>query len=401
MTSPADHGFSTRAIHAGQEPDAGTGAVVTPIYQVSTYKQDGIGGFRGGYEYSRSANPTRTALEECLAALEGGGRGFAFASGLAGQDTVVRSLLTPGDHAVVPSDAYGGTYRYFNRVAKPQGIEHSIAATHDVEAVRAAIRPGVTRLVWVETPSNPLLGIADIRALAEVAHAAGALLVVDNTFATSYLQQPLALGADIVTHSTTKYAGGHSDVVGGAVVTAKDVSLKHVRGFEDIAERIAFHQNAIGGIAGPFDAWLVLRGLKTLAVRMERHCDNAEAVVAHLAGHPAVEKVFYPGLEDHPGHAVAARQMRRFGGMVSILLAGGEQAAVDVCGATAIWTLGESLGGVESLIEHPARMTHASVAGTELEVPRNLVRLSVGIEDADDLVDDLDAALNATLDAHG
>ncbi len=392
MTSADDHGFATRAIHAGQEADSATGAVVTPIYQVSTYKQDGIGGFRGGYEYSRSANPTRTALEECLAALEGGGRGFAFASGLAGQDTVARSVLTPGDHVVVPSDAYGGTYRYFNKVARPQGIEHTIAALSDVDAVRAAIRPGTTKLVWVETPTNPLLNIADIGALAEVAHAAGALLVVDNTFATSYLQNPLALGADIVTHSTTKYAGGHSDVVGGAVVTAQEVT---VAGFEDVAERIAFHQNSIGGIAGPFDSWLVLRGLKTLAVRMERHCDNAEAVVEHLVGHPAVESVLYPGLDSNPGHEVAARQMRRFGGMVSILLRKGEQAAVDVCGATTVWTLGESLGGVESLIEHPARMTHASVAGTALEVPRHLVRLSVGIEDVDDLIGDLDAALAA------
>ncbi|MDQ2781276.1 MAG: cystathionine gamma-synthase [Actinomycetota bacterium] len=391
-SDPARDGFATRAIHAGQEPDPATGAVVPPIYQVSTYKQDGIGGLRGGYEYSRSANPTRTALEECLAALEGGGRGFAFASGLAGQDTVVRSLMRPGDHAVVPSDAYGGTYRYFNQVAKVQGIDHTIASLSDVDAVRAAIRPGVTKLVWVETPTNPLLGIADIRALAEVAHAAGALLVVDNTFATSYLQQPLALGADIVTHSTTKYSGGHSDVVGGAVVTARSIS---VMGMEDAEERIMFHQNAIGGIAGPFDAWLVLRGLKTLTVRMEQHCTNAETVVEQLVGHPAVEKVFYPGLPDHPGHDVAARQMRRFGGMVSILVRGGEHAAVEVCGATRLWTLGESLGGVESLIEHPARMTHASVAGTPLEVPRNLVRLSVGIEDVNDLVDDLDAALSA------
>ncbi len=393
MTSPHHaQGFATRAIHAGQEPDSATGAVVTPIYQVSTYKQDGIGGFRGGYEYSRSANPTRAALEECLAALEGGGRGFAFASGLAGQDTVARSVLTPGDHVVVPSDAYGGTYRYFNKVARAHGIEHSIAPLSDVDAVRAAIRPGTTRLVWVETPTNPLLNIADIQALAEVAHEAGVLLVVDNTFATSYLQNPLALGADVVTHSTTKYAGGHSDVVGGAVVTAKDVT---VPGFEDISERIAFHQNSIGGIAGPFDSWLVLRGLKTLAVRMEQHCSNAEAVVEHLMGHPAVESVLYPGLDSHPGHDVAARQMRRFGGMVSILLRKGEQAAVDVCGATTVWTLGESLGGVESLIEHPARMTHASVAGTELEVAPNLVRLSVGIEDVDDLLGDLDAALAA------
>ena len=390
--SAQGHGFATRAIHAGQDPDPATGAVVTPIYQVSTYKQDGIGGLRGGYEYSRSANPTRAALEECLAALEGGSHGYAFASGLAGQDTVVRALMRPGDHAVVPSDAYGGTYRYFNQVAKPAGIDHSIAPVADVDAVRAAIRPGVTKVVWVETPTNPLLGIADIAAIAEVAHAAGALLVVDNTFATSYLQTPLALGADVVTHSTTKYAGGHSDVVGGAVVVSSDVAVPELA---DAADRIAFHQNAIGGIAGPFDAWLVLRGLKTLALRMEQHCTNAERVVEHLVGHPAVEKVYYPGLEEHPGHEVAARQMKRFGGMVSVLLRGGERAAADVCGATTVWTLGESLGGVESLIEHPARMTHASVAGTPLEVPRNLVRLSVGIEDADDLIDDLDAALSA------
>ncbi len=392
MSSPDDQGFATRAIHAGQEADTATGAVVTPIYQVSTYKQDGIGGFRGGYEYSRSANPTRAALEGCLAALEGGGRGFAFASGLAGQDAVARSVLTPGDHVVVPSDAYGGTYRYFNKVAKPQGIEHTIAPLSDVDAVRAAIRPGTTKLVWLETPTNPLLNIADIAALAEVAHAAGALLAVDNTFASSYLQNPLALGADIVTHSTTKYAGGHSDVVSGAVVTAKEVT---VPGAEHISDRIAFHQNSIGGVAGPFDSWLVLRGLKTLAVRMEQHCDNAEAVVEHLVAHPAVESVLYPGLESHPGHNVAAKQMKRFGGMVSILLRKGEQAAVDVCGATTIWTLAESLGGIESLLEHPGRMTHASVAGTALEVPPNLVRLSVGIEDVDDLIGDLDAALAA------
>ena len=386
------HGFATRAIHAGQEPDAATGSVVTPIYQTSTYKQDGIGGLRGGYEYSRSANPTRTALEECVAALEGGERGYAFASGLAGQDTVVRALLSHGDHVVVPSDAYGGTYRYFNKVAGPGGIEHTIASIHEVDSVRAAIRPGVTKLVWVETPTNPLLGIADIAGIAEVAHAEGALLVVDNTFATSYLQSPFALGADIVTHSTTKYAGGHSDVIGGVVVVAQEFGAK---GFPDAAERIEFHQNAIGGIAAPFDSWLVLRGLKTLAIRMEKHCDNAERVVEHLLTHPAVETVYYPGLPEHPGHQLAAKQMKRFGGMVSISVKGGERAAVAVCGATQIWTLGESLGGVESLIEHPARMTHASVTGTPLEVPRNLIRLSVGIEDADDLIDDLDAALSA------
>jgi len=393
MTEHSDTGFSTRAIHAGQEPDPQTGAVVPAIYQVSTYKQDGVGGLRGGYEYSRSANPTRTALEECLAALEGGARGFAFASGLAGQDTVIRSLLTPGDHVVVPSDAYGGTYRLFNKVARPWGVEHTITSIHDVEAVRAAIRPGQTRIVWVETPTNPLLGIADIAALAEVAHEAGALLAVDNTFATPYLQQPLSLGADIVMHSTTKYCGGHSDVVGGAVVVAESVA---VPGFEDAADRIAFHQNSMGAVAGPFDAWLVLRGLKTLAVRMDRHCDNAEKVVAFLQGRDDVTAVHYPGLEGHPGHAVAAKQMLRFGGMVSFQVTGGEQRAVDVCGATSVWTLGESLGGVESLIEHPGRMTHASVAGTELEVPADLIRLSVGIEDVDDLIADLAAALDKT-----
>ena len=389
-----EQGFSTRAIHAGQEADAQTGAVVPPIYQVSTYKQDGIGGFRSGYEYSRSANPTRAALEECLAALEGGSRGFAFASGLAGQDTVCRALLVPGDHVVVPSDAYGGTYRYFNKVAKPQGIEHSIARIASVDAVRAAIRPGQTKMVWVETPTNPLLGIADIEAIAEVAHEAGAVLVVDNTFATAYLQNPLALGADIVTHSTTKYSGGHSDVVGGGVITGRDIA---VQGYEDAEERIAFHQNSIGGVAGPFDAWLTLRGLKTLAVRMERHCDNAEKVVDFLTGHDGVAEVLYPGLPGHVNHDIAARQMKRFGGMVSFRLRRGEDAAVKACAAVQLWTLGESLGGVESLIEHPARMTHASVAGTELEVPADLIRLSVGIEDVDDLIADLKEAL----DIHG
>jgi len=389
-----EHGFSTRAIHAGQEADALTGAVVTPIYQVSTYKQDGIGGFRSGYEYSRSANPTRTALEECIAALEGGSRGFAFASGLAGQDTVARALLVPGDHVVVPNDAYGGTYRYFNKVAKPQGIEHSIANMGDVEAVRAAIRPGQTKLVWVETPTNPLLGIADIEAIAAIAHEAGAALVVDNTFATAYLQSPIALGADIVTHSTTKYSGGHSDVVGGAVVTAKTIT---VPGYEDAEERIAFHQNSIGGVAGPFDSWLTLRGLKTLAIRMERHCDNAEKVVEFLEGHDGVSQVLYPGLPGHANHDVAARQMKRFGGMVSFRMRRGEDAAVKACAAVSLWTLGESLGGVESLIEHPGRMTHASVAGTELEVPGDLIRLSVVLEDVDDLIADLREAL----DIHG
>ncbi len=393
---PSDHvphgalGFSTRAIHVGSEPDPTTGAVVPPIYATSTYKQDGIGGLRGGYEYSRSANPTRTALEECFAALEGGERAFAFASGLAAEDTVLRSLLSPGAHVVVPSDAYGGTYRLFNRVARPWGVEHSIAPIADVDAVRAAIRPE-TAMVWVETPTNPLLAIADIEALAAIAHEAGALLVVDNTFASPYLQSPLALGADIVTHSTTKYCGGHSDVVGGMAVTRAGVVTSSG---ESASERIGFHQNAMGAVAGPFDAWLVLRGLKTLAVRMERHCDNAELVTEFLTGHRGVTAVHYPGLANHPNHAVAAAQMRRFGGMVSFRVRGGEDVAAKVVGETQVWTLGESLGGVESLIEHPAQMTHASVAGTELEVPGDLIRLSVGIEDAQDLIADLAQALD-------
>ncbi|CUR55155.1 Cystathionine gamma-synthase [metagenome] len=376
-------GFETRAIHAGYEPDAATGAVIPPIYATSTYKQDGVGGLRGGYEYSRSANPTRTALEGNLAALEEGERGFAFASGLAAEDTLVRSVCRPGDHAVIPDDAYGGTYRLFDKVEKVWGLEHSPAPVSDVDAVRAAIRPGRTKLVWVETPTNPMLNIGDIEALAAVAHEAGALLVVDNTFASPYLQQPLTLGADAVIHSTTKYCGGHSDVVGGALVV-RDLEL---------AEQIGFHQNAIGAVAGPFDAWLTLRGLRTLALRMDRHCENAEKVVEFLTGHPKVSQVIYPGLPEHPGHAVASRQMKRYGGIVSFRVTGGEQHALEVCDATEVFTLGESLGGVESLIEHPGRMTHASVAGTDLEVPSDLIRLSVGIETADDLLADLDRAL--------
>ncbi|MBM0126455.1 cystathionine gamma-synthase [Pimelobacter simplex] len=379
-------GFETRAIHAGYAPDPTTGAVIPPIYATSTYAQDGVGGLRNGYEYSRSANPTRTALESTLAALEGGAHGYAFASGLAAEDTLIRALCKPGDHVVLPNDAYGGTFRLFDKVATVWGVEHSPAPVTDVDAVRAAIKPGVTRMVWVETPTNPLLSIGDIEALAAVAHDAGALLVVDNTFASSYLQQPLALGADVVVHSTTKYAGGHSDVVGGALVVDDDA----------LAERIGFHQNSIGGVAGPFDSWLVLRGLKTLALRMERHSDNAEKVADFLGKHPAVSQVIYPGLADHPGHAVASRQMRRYGGMVSFRVKGGEEQALAICAATKVFTLGESLGGVESLIEHPGRMTHASVAGTDLEVPADLVRLSVGIETSEDQLADLDRALAST-----
>jgi len=379
-------GFETRAIHAGYEPDPTTGAVIPPIYATSTYKQDGVGGLRGGYEYSRSANPTRTALEGNIAALEEGERGFAFASGLAAEHTLLASVTRPGDHVVIPDDAYGGTYRLFAKVEDPRGLAHTPAPVSDVDAVRAAIRPGETKVVWVETPTNPLLNIGDIEALASVAHDAGALLVVDNTFASPYLQQPLTLGADVVVHSTTKYCGGHSDVVGGALVV-RDL---------DLAERIGFHQNAIGAVAGPFDSWLTLRGLKTLGVRMDRHCDNAEKVVDFLTRHPAVSQVIYPGLAEHPGHAVASKQMKRYGGIVSFRVAAGEQAALDACARAQVFTLAESLGGIESLIEHPGRMTHASVAGTDLEVPADLIRLSVGIETVDDLLADLDRALHST-----
>jgi cystathionine gamma-synthase len=381
MDKDVHQGFETLAIHAGQEPDPVTGAVVPPIHQASTYKQDGIGGLRGGYEYSRSANPTRTALEVCLAELEGGARGLAFASGLAAEDTLLRAVCRPGDHAIIPGDAYGGTYRLFAKVAEPWGLEFDPVPLGDIDAVRAAVRPE-TKVIWVETPTNPLLGIADIAALASLAHSSGALLVVDNTFASPYLQRPLALGADAVVHSTTKYIGGHSDVVGGALIAA-DAGL---------GERLAFHQNAMGAVAGPFDSWLTLRGVKTLGVRMDRHCANANAVVDMLTRHPAVREVLYPGLPGHAGHGVAAKQMKAFGGMVSFRM-GSEEEAVRVCEATKLFTLGESLGGVESLIEHPGRMTHASAAGSPLEVPGDLVRLSVGIEDADDLLRDLDRAL--------
>ncbi|MGA3561617.1 cystathionine gamma-synthase [Melissospora conviva] len=377
------YGFETLAIHAGQEPDPRTGAVIPPIFQTSTYAQDAVGSPRLGYEYSRSGNPTRDALQECLAALEGGTVGLAFASGLAAEDTLLRTVCAPGDHVVIPDDAYGGTYRLFARVAQRWGVDWTAAKVSDPDAVRAAIQPGRTKIVWAETPTNPLLGIADIAALAGIAHEASALLVVDNTFASPYLQQPLGLGADVVVHSTTKYVGGHSDVVGGALITA-DTAL---------GDELRYHQNAMGAINGPFDAWLTLRGIKTLGVRMDRHCDNAERIAAFLSGHPAVSQVLYPGLPEHPGHEVAAKQMRRFGGMISFRAAGGEEAAVKICNSTELFVLAESLGGVESLIEHPGQMTHASAAGSPLEVPADLVRLSVGIETADDLLADLERAL--------
>ena len=378
-----DHGFETLALHAGQEPDPLTGSVVPPIYQVSTYAQDGVGGLRNGYEYSRSGNPTRYALEQCLAALEAGTDGFAFASGLAAEDTLLRAVCAPGDHVVIPDDAYGGTYRLFAAVMSRWGVEWTSARLSDVESVRAAMRPN-TRVLWVETPTNPLLNIADIAALADVAHAGGALLAVDNTFASPYLQQPLTLGADVVVHSTTKYIGGHSDVIGGALVAATP----------ELAEKLGYHQNAMGAVAGPFDAWITLRGVKTLPVRMDRHCANAAAVVELLQRHRRVTQVFYPGLPDHPNHDVAARQMSQFGGMVSFRVEGGEEAAVEVVNSARLFTLAESLGGVESLIEHPGRMTHASAAGSPLEVPGDLVRLSVGLETIDDLLADLEQALS-------
>ncbi|GAA2755768.1 cystathionine gamma-synthase [Actinopolymorpha rutila] len=381
--SEQHRGFETQAIHAGQEPDPATGAVITPIFATSTYAQDGVGRPRQGYEYSRTQNPTRGALEECLTALEQGVRGFAFASGMAAEDTLLRTVCRPGDHVVIPNDAYGGTYRLFSKVAQPWGVEHTPAHVSDVTAVRAAVQARPTSVVWVETPTNPLLSVADIAALADVAHEAGALLVVDNTFASPYLQQPLTLGADVVVHSTTKYCGGHSDVVGGALVAAD----------AELGERLAFHQNSMGAVAGPFDSWLVLRGLKTLAVRMERHCDNAERIASFLQAHPKVRQVLYPGLPEHAGHEVAAKQMRRYGGIVSFRHADGAAAAAEVCERTRVFTLAESLGGIESLIEHPGRMTHASAAGSPLEVPDDLVRLSVGIETVDDLLEDLAQAL--------
>jgi cystathionine gamma-synthase len=383
-TNPAGArtGFATRAIHAGQAPDPTTGSVIVPIHATSTYVQDGVGGLRSGYEYSRTGNPTRTALEECLAALENGRFARAFASGMAASDVLLRAVLRPGDHIVIPDDAYGGTFRLVDKVLRHWGIEHTPVALSDVDAVRAACRPN-TKIVWVETPTNPMLNIADIAALSGVAHDAGARLVVDNTFASPYLQQPLELGADVVVHSTTKYLGGHSDIVGGALVTSE----------QELAEQVAFLQNGGGAVPSPFDAWLTLRGVKTLALRMEKHSDNAERVVEFLLAHPKVTGVRYPGLADHLGHEVAAKQMRRFGGMVSFTVAGGQQAALDVMARTKVFTLAESLGGVESLIEHPGLMTHASVADSELAVPADLIRLSVGIEDADDLVEDLRVAL--------
>ncbi|UOE44000.1 cystathionine gamma-synthase [Agromyces larvae] len=387
MSIPDQSGFDTRAIHAGQEFDPTTGAVIPPVYLTSTYVQDGIGGLRNGYEYSRGGNPTRTALETQLAALEGGIRGLSFASGLAAEDALLRTVLRPGDHVVIGNDVYGGTHRLIRRIFGEWGVTHSTVDTSDLAAVEAAIELGTTKVLWVETPSNPLMKISDVAALAEIGQEAGLITVVDNTFASPALQQPIALGADVVVHSTTKYLGGHSDVIGGALVFAA--------GQEELAERVAFTQFAAGAVSGPFDAFLTSRGIKTLGIRMQRHSSNAQALAERLVGHPGVARVLYPGLPTHPGHELAARQMSGFGGMLSIELAGGGVAARRFAESTHVFQLAESLGGIESLVNHPWSMTHASVRGTEAEVPESIVRLSVGIEDVEDLLADIDAALGA------
>ncbi|MCK6626561.1 MAG: cystathionine gamma-synthase [Anaerolineae bacterium] len=377
-----NHHFETLAIHAGQPPDPATGAVMTPIYQTSTYAQSEVGVFKG-YEYSRTDNPTRTALQSCLAALEGADFGLAFASGLAATDTLFR-LVAPGEHVLLGDDVYGGTYRLLDKILRGYGVLFDPVNMADLDAVAAALRPQ-TRLVWLETPTNPMLRLADIAAISRLAHQAGAKVAVDNTFATPFLQQPLALGADFVVHSTTKYLGGHSDVVGGAILTSD----------AEAYQRLKFLQNAVGAVPGPMDCWLVLRGIKTLALRMERHCANAKQIAAFLVEHPAVARVHYPGLPGDPGHTLAARQMHDFGGMISFILKGGEPAARKMVAATRIFTLAESLGGVESLIEHPAAMTHASVTDSPLAVDPGLVRLSVGVEHVEDLLADLEQALDS------
>lgn len=375
-------GPATRAIHAGYRPDPATGAVNVPIYASSTFAQDGVGGLRGGFEYARTGNPTRAALEASLAAVEEGAFARAFSSGMAATDCALRAMLRPGDHVVMPDDAYGGTFRLIDKVFTRWDVQYTPVRLADLDAVGAAITPR-TRLIWVETPTNPLLSIADITAIAELGTDRSAKVLVDNTFASPALQQPLRLGADVVLHSTTKYIGGHSDVVGGALVTND----------EELDEEFAFLQNGAGAVPGPFDAYLTMRGLKTLVLRMQRHSENACAVAEFLADHPSVSSVLYPGLPSHPGHEIAARQMRGFGGMVSVRMRAGRRAAQDLCAKTRVFILAESLGGVESLIEHPSAMTHASTAGSQLEVPDDLVRLSVGIEDIADLLGDLEQAL--------
>ncbi|NYF27295.1 MULTISPECIES: cystathionine gamma-synthase [unclassified Microbacterium] len=379
----SDHAFATRAIHAGQAPDPVTGAIIPPIYQSSTHVQDSVGGLRSGYEYNRAGNPTRSSLETQLAALEGGASALSFASGLAAEDALLRGILKPGDHVLLGNDVYGGTYRLLTRVLAPWGIGTTTVELADIDALRAAIRPE-TKIVWLETPSNPLLKIVDIAQIAEIAHAAGLTVVVDNTFASPALQQPLALGADLVVHSTTKYLGGHSDVLGGAVVFADD------RFFE----QVKFQQFAVGAVSAPLDAWLTTRGIKTLALRMRQHSENAQAIAEWAQARPEFAQVYFPGLASHPGHDIAAKQMSAFGGMLSFGLAAGADAARAFVESTSVFQLAESLGGVESLIGYPPDMTHASVRGTELAVPENIVRLSVGIEDVGDLIADLEQGLD-------
>jgi cystathionine gamma-synthase len=376
-------GFATRAIHEGQEFDPTTGAIIPPIYQTSTFVQDGVGGLRNGYEYSRGGNPTRTSLETLLASLEGGVRALSFASGLAAEDALLRAALRPGDHIVLGNDAYGGTHRLIDRIHSAWGIRNTTVDLTDLDAVRTALGTDGTRMLWIETPSNPLMKISDIAALVELGHAVGAVVVVDNTFASPALQQPLSFGADVVVHSTTKYLGGHSDVIGGALVFAD----------EELAEKAQFIQFAAGAISSPMDAWLTTRGIKTLAVRVRQHSANAQAIAEALVGHAGVDAVYYPGLPDHPGHELAQRQMSGFGGMLSVALSGGAASARRFAESTRVFQLAESLGGVESLIGYPSEMTHASVRGTPLEVPDNIVRLSVGIEDVDDLLADVEQAL--------
>jgi cystathionine beta-lyase/cystathionine gamma-synthase len=380
--------FETRAIHEGQEPDPATGAVTVPIYQTSTFVQEAVGEHKG-YDYSRAGNPTRTALELCLASLEGAEHGVAFSSGL-GAVTTIMHLVSPGERVVCVNDVYGGVYRMFTQIYAPKGHEFDFISASEMSASLAEHLDDRTRVVWLETPTNPLMNLVDIRAAAEAAHAAGAMVVVDNTFATPYLQRPLELGADLVVHSTTKYLGGHSDLIGGFAATSDPT----------VAERLYFLQKSLGAVPGPFDCWLVLRGLKTLAIRMRKHSENAAAVASFLDGQPRVEQVLFPGLASHPGHEIAKRQMSDYGGMLSFL-AESEEEAIALCTRTRVWRLAESLGGVESLIEHPARMTHASTADAPYAVPGNLIRLSVGIESADDLVADLEAALVRSAAAAG
>jgi cystathionine gamma-synthase len=386
MSDKKKQGFATRAIHAGQEFDPTTGAVIPPIYQSSTFVQTHIGGLRSGYEYGRGGNPTRNGLEEQLAALEGGKHGISFASGLAAEDALLRGILQPGDHIILGNDAYGGTYRLINKIFGAWGVTHTVVDMSNLRTVQTAITAN-TKVLWVETPSNPLMKITDIAELAEIGHAAGLTVIVDNTFASPAIQQPLTLGADVVVHSTTKYLGGHSDVIGGALVMNDD----------EIHDKVRFMQFAAGAVSSPMDAFLTSRGIKTLEVRVHRHSENAQAIAEYLSEHPSVETVYYPGLESHPGHALAASQMSRFGGMLSVAFAGGEKVARRFAEKTRVFQLAESLGGIESLVNYPAAMTHASVAGTELAVPANVIRLSVGLESIDDLLADVERAIGKAL----